>query len=301
MMRAMSSAIAGLKAMQTGIDVIGNNISNVNTAGYKASRTTYSDVYYQTLSDASAGNGIVQGGTNPYQVGYGSAAASVDVDTSRSGYDNTNSATDLYIDGEGYFVVRDGGTDVAPTYAFTRVGNFSFDENGRLKNAAGQIVCGSTNSALNLDDPTVAPKYSPEASTDDATLNQVTAPLPIQIADYNLYTSVKIGPDGVIAGTRNGNVYTLGRVDIANIPNPSGLTQIGGSMYKASNGSGEPDFYYAGVGPTGSLKTGALETSNVDLSTELANMIVTQRGFQANSKIITVTDSMLEEIVNMKR
>lgn len=290
-MRAMSSAIAGLKAMQTGIDVIGNNISNVNTQGYKASRTTYSDVYYQTLSSATAGSTNTKGGTNPYQVGYGSAAASVDVDTSRSGYDNTNSATDLYIDGEGYFIIGSGtldGSGVPSSYLYTRVGNFKFDENGYLVDKQGNFVCGS-NYASNA--------YVPVGDAN----GKVTSPVAIKVADYSDYKNVKIGSDGIITGEKSSTVTILGRVDVANIPNPAGLEQAGNSNYKATNGSGTATCYYAGLGPTGGLKPNALETSNVDLSTELANMITTQRGFQANSKIITVSDSMLEEIVNMKR
>jgi flagellar hook protein FlgE len=307
MMRAMSSAIAGLKAMQTGIDVIGNNISNVNTNGFKASRTTYSDVYYQTISGATAGDfdkanntAVTKGGTNNYQLGYGATAASVDVYTGRNGYDTTSSATDCYIDGEGYFAVMDGGSATAPTYAYTRVGDFHFDSNGELVNSRGSLVCGSNNSALDPKDP-AAVTYSPAPSTDADTLNEITTPVPIVVKEFSSYKNVKIGSDGVITGERDGNVLTLGRIAIANIPNPAGLTQAGGSMYKTSSSSGTATFYTAGAGPTGKLVTSALETSNVDLSTELANMIVTQRGFQANSKIISVTDSMLEEIVNMKR
>ncbi len=298
MMRAMSSAIAGLKAMQTGIDVIGNNISNVNTNGYKASRTTYSDVYYQTVSGATAGDydatgkkAVTKGGTNNYQIGYGATAASVDVYTGRNGYDNTSSATDCYIDGEGYFAVMDGGTAAAPTYAYTRVGDFHFDANGELVNSKGQLVCGANS------DYAASATYTPTQTSGKFDAN----PVPIVVQDYSTYKNVKIGSDGIITGETGGKVLTLGRIAIANIPNPAGLTQEGGSMYKTNNSSGTAAFYTAGTDPTGALVTSALETSNVDLSTELANMIVTQRGFQANSKIITVTDSMLEEIVNMKR
>lgn len=299
MMRAMSSAISGLKAMQTGIDVIGNNIANVNTAGFKASRTTYSDVYYQTLTGATAGDATVnaaaggttvtagtKGGTNNYQIGYGATAASVDVNTGRNGYDTTSSATDCYIDGEGYFVVRDGGS-----YAYTRVGDFHFDEHGELVNSKGQLVCGANS---DYNDP---PTYTPTITSGEFDAD----PVPIVVQDYSSFKNVKIGSDGVITGERNGSVIILGRIAIANIPNPAGLTQVGGSMYKTSSSSGAAEYYTAGAGPTGSLVTSALETSNVDLSTELANMIVTQRAFQANSKIISVTDSMLEEIVNLKR
>lgn len=324
MMRAMSSAIAGLKAMQTGIDVIGNNISNVNTSGYKASRTTYSDVYYQTISGATGGDATkatasgvttvsaaTRGATNNYQVGYGATAASVDVDTSRNGYDSSSVSTNLYIDGEGYFAVADGaldGTSGAPAdYSYTRVGDFRFDSNGELVNSKGQLVCGNNVTIdTNTKKPSVPAAFKVTTTTTtgqyyDTTGSKDTKPIPIVIQDYQKYKSVKIGKDGTITGELDGTVYTLGKVAVANIPNPSGLEQTGGSMYKTTASSGTATFYDPGMGPTGDLVPGALETSNVDLSTEMANMITTQRGFQACSKIITVTDSMLEEIVNMKR
>ncbi len=296
MMKAMSSAVAGLKAMQTGMDVIGNNISNVNTNGFKGSRTTYSDIYYQNLAAASASNttiteGVVtagnRGGTNYSQVGFGSTVSSVDVIQSRNSYDMTSSGTDLYINGEGYFALKDGSG-----YTYTRVGDFEFDGKGQLtKKGTGELVCGCNSDYK--DDPTYAPKPSDTGLISD--------PVPIVVKDFNSYTGVKIGKDGVITGVKDGKVVTLGRVAIANIPNPSGLEQLGGSRYKSSSNSGTPTYYTAGQGATGTLITNALESSNVDIANEFANMITTQRGFQANSKIITVSDSMLEELCNMKR
>lgn len=299
MMKAMSSAVAGLKAMQTGMDVIGNNISNVNTNGFKGSRTTYSDIYYQNLaaasaSDATVVSGVVtagnRGGTNYSQVGYGSSVSSVDMLMDRNGYDTTSSQTDLYIEGEGYFALKDGDD-----YTYTRVGNFFFDEKGQLtKGGTGELVCGSTYDATKDE---FAPK--PDATT--GLYPADGKPGPIVIKDFSSYTGVKIGKDGVITGVKGGKVETLGRVAIANIPNPAGLEQIGGSRYKESSNSGIPAYYAAGQGATGTIKTNALESSNVDIANEFANMITTQRGFQANSKIITVSDSMLEELCNMKR
>jgi flagellar hook protein FlgE len=313
MMRAMSSAVAGLKAQQTGMDVIGNNISNVNTSGFKASRVTYSDVYYSTLSGASAGS-ATSGGSNPSQIGYGSTVGSIDKSTGQNGYDSTSSAMDCYIDGDGYFAVADNVTvksttsgtgadavttytDTEPTsYKYTRIGNLSFDSSGNLINGSKGLVCGY--------DPSIASADQTSGKTSPTTLNLSGAYVdgtatPLTLSDIK---SISISKDGVISAvTSDGKTATIGTLAIANIPNASGMTQEGNSYYKATAASGDATYYAAGTGTTGSLVTSALETSNVDLATEFANMITTQRGFQANSKIITVSDTMLEELCDMKR
>lgn len=115
-------------------------------------------------------------------------------------------------------------------------------------------------------------------------------------------TSIAIGKDGVITGIHP--VYgemELGRIDLATFANPKGLVQVGNTYFAESANSGEPELAIPGTNGTGNLASGALETANVDLSNEFSNMITTQRGFQANSRIITVSDSMLEELINLKR
>ena len=279
MMRAMFSAVAGIKAHQTGFDVIGNNVSNVNTYGFKASSTLYRDVYYQTLAGSSSGTASTIAGANPSQVGYGATAASVDVDTSRSGMATTGSSKDCYINGEGYFVVKDGSD-----YLYTRVGRMSFDDAGNLVDGNKRIVCGISGDT-------------------DASTNAIATPAAIHYDTKDTYTNITIGADGKISGLKasDNKIYTLGTIAIANVPNPSGLTQEGGSYYKKVSNTGTITCYAPGVSGTGSLVTSALESSNVDLANEFSQMIVTERGFQANSKIITVSDEMLENLVNMKR
>jgi flagellar hook-basal body protein len=114
--------------------------------------------------------------------------------------------------------------------------------------------------------------------------------------------NIAIGVDGTITGTdTNGEVVPIGQICLATVPNPAALIEEGNSYFSAVNNTGEITYSAAGEGVTGQLTAGGLEMSNVDLSTEFANMIITQRGFQANSRIITVGDEMLEELVNMKR
>lgn len=270
----MFSAVAGLKAHQTGFDVIGNNISNVNTYGFKASSTLYRDVYYQTISGSSNGTASTIAGANPSQVGYGATAASVDVNNARSGMATTGSGMDCYINGEGYFAVKDG-----TGYLYTRVGRMSFDAAGNLVDGNKRIVCGANKEAA-------VSSSAPEA---------------ISVADYGDYKNITIGGDGKITGEKGGTVYTLGTIAIASVPNPTGLTQQGESYYKAVSNTGTVTYGAPGTATAGGLVTGALESSNVDLANEFSQMIVTERGFQANSKIITVSDEMLENLVNLKR
>lgn len=296
MSRAMSSGVAGLKAMQTGMDVIGNNIANVNTYGFKASRTTYRDTLYQSLAAATKPNDTNgAAGVNPSQVGYGATASSVEMDTGRAGMTTTGQPSDCYIDGEGYFVAGDGKPtgNVPPSYKYTRVGTLKFDSSGYLTDGVSRI-CG-------------IPSGSPKKLT-DAALGVITdiATKPQYIhyeknADNDL-KNITFASDGMITATNAaGTVVNVGQVLIAGFPNPSGLTQEGGSYYKVSDNSGAATCSAPGTSSTGKLVSGAVEASNVDLANEFSNMITTERGFQANSKIITVSDEMMETLVNLKR
>lgn len=276
MMRALYSGVAGLKSHQTQMDVIGNNIANVNTYGFKSSRVTFRDVYYQTLSGAS-NSSANSGGTNPSQIGYGAQISSVDVINTRSGMARTGLGSDCYISGEGYFVVQDG-----TGYLYTRVGSFNFDNDGYLVDGNSRKVCGANGTN---------------------TVN-ATNPEAIQISNAlnGKLKNITFGSDGVIKGQDDkGDIHTIGTIGIANVPNPQGLNQEGNSYFKAVSNTGTVAYSAPGSSTVGSLVTSALETSNVDMANEFAQMITTQRGFQANSRIITVGDEMLESLINMKR
>jgi flagellar hook protein FlgE len=278
----MFSGVTGLRAHQTMMDVIGNNIANVNTAGFKASRATFTDVYYQTLQAATEPSGEEDGagGTNPSQIGYGAQVASIDLLNTRGGYMQTDKTTDLYIAGEGYFVI---GNTTADT-SYTRVGNFTFDPEGNLVDAQGNHVQG---------------KNGTEEIDADDTLADLEA-VQIDSADYS---SIAIGKDGAITGVSNttGNVETLAHIALAIFPNPDGLTQEGTLYMTSSANSGDPAFSPANSVAAGAIVTGGLEMSNVDLSKQFTDMIIAQRGFQANSRVITTSDEILQELVNLKR
>ena len=292
MMRAMSSGVAGLKAHQTAMDVVGNNVANVNTYGFKASRTTFRDTLYQTLAAATGSNGAL-GGMNPTQIGYGATAASIEMDTGRAGMSTTGFGGDCYINGEGYFIVGNGEDEDGNVTGslYTRVGELSFDSAGYLVDGNGRRVLGVNNSAPDsLGTGTVAD------------ITSATEPGYIHYDPAQTLKDISIGADGTITATLAGSdVVKIGKIALAYFTNPAGLSQEGGSYYAKTLNSGEPAVASPGDGSTGQLVTGALESSNVDLANEFSNMIVYERGYQANSKIITVADTMLETLVNMVR
>ncbi|MCE5236253.1 MAG: flagellar hook-basal body complex protein [Clostridiaceae bacterium] len=268
MMRSLYSGVTGLRNHQTRMDVIGNNISNVNTVGYKSSRVVFQDIFSQTISPAT-GASTASGGTNPKQVGLGSTLASIDVLNTESATQYTGNTLDLAISGDGYFVVNSNGAE-----AYTRAGNFYTDENNYLVTASGAFVQGFT------------------TGTSGAIGN---------IAIDPTYTGVTIGETGQIyANDTSGTKVLVGQIALATFANTNALEKVGSNTYRSSENSGAATYTAPGTG-SGKLSSGVLEMSNVDLAAEFTDMIVTQRGFQANSRIITTTDSMLEELVNLKR
>ncbi|MDW5298743.1 MAG: flagellar hook-basal body complex protein [Sedimentibacter sp.] len=295
MMKALYSGVSGMRSHQTKMDVIGNNIANVNTNGYKTQRATFRDVYYQTMSNPSqAATGI--GGTNSSQVGYGAQIASVDTIHTLSGYSPTNKETDLYINGEGYLKVIDASGEMY----YTRYGALNFDSEGQLVDSNGSIVLG-LNSVIDASG-TVTTAVVPKTAegTDGKGIQDTLVGIKIPINDYS---NITINSDGTITGVKTGTdtIETLGLIAIATVPNQAALKLEGSSYYVAGNNTGTITYHAAGLGGSGALVTGGLEMSNVDLANEFSDMIITQRGFQANTKIISVVDQMLEELVNLKR
>ena len=278
MIKSLFSAITGLKSHQTLMDVIGNNIANVNSAGFKSSRVVFTDVYYQTMAFASAPTATT-GGANPTQTGHGSQVASIDVLNTRSGFQQTFRPLDNYIAGDGFFVLDDGNGN----QSYSRVGNLNFDVEGKLIDGNGRSVCGS-----------LTVLASPIAKTD------VKA---IEIADIDKYTGIAIDTNGKITGVEKatGTITDLAYILLASFQNVDGLSQEGNMNRKETVNSGTPTFSAPGDDYTGLLISGGLELSNVDLSKEFTDMIIAQRGFQANSRVITTSDEILQELVNLKR
>lgn len=439
MMRSMYSAVSSLRAHQTKMDVIGNNIANVNTVGFKGSRVTFEEVFSQTIRGAGRPQEGGRGGTNPQQIGLGIDVSSMDTFHTRGSVERTDNNTDLMINGDGLFIVSD--TAEGTNRSYTRAGNFIVDTNGNLVTASGYhvlgyqadengklveeltglkiskaetispqatdtaIFSGNINSDLpaeqaaqgNVGDDDYVPPV--EAGTFDTTMkaydslgnahnikmqftrsddgtgtgreftatilepdsdsndfeakltfnqkgeligidgenpNDVEIKLGVSsdildgaedldieldfksltsyssdsnaaVLKINGYESGKLddfsmSPTGEIEAVfSNGEMRIIGQVRLANFNNPAGLQKTGSNMYRQTSNSGEAMFGYAGMGGFGEINSGSLEMSNVDLSREFTDMITTQRGFQANSRVITTSDEMLQELVNLKR
>lgn len=395
----MYSGISGLKNFQTKLDVIGNNIANVNTFGYKKGRVTFKDTMNQTIAGASAAQAN-RGGKNPMQVGLGSTIASIDTVDTQSSLQTTGRPLDLGISGDGYFVLKQG-----TALFYTRAGNFYIDDNGNLVNGDGMKVQQFKNGLLDdivvnvnatlpatstkkfyiegdLPDPitlaagvasavqqmkivdthgvehTLDYQFKPNGTDWDIVITNQSAPPdtePVtikitydattkQFNDGNTsidLTSIGLAagetevtldlsklkqqgtsiaaitnPDGNVPGSlesfnigqlgeingvySNGQVVQLGQLALAKFSNSSGLTKAGNNLFQESINSGTANINVAGNG-RGTIASGALEMSNVDLSEEFTEMITAQRGFQANTRIITTSDEILQELVNLKR
>ncbi|MDD2484447.1 MAG: flagellar hook-basal body complex protein [Eubacteriales bacterium] len=191
MLGSLYSAVSGLQSHQTKMNVIGNNIANVNTYGFKGSRVTFSDVFYQTMS-APSGADESTGGTNPSQLGYGATVASVDVMHTQAGSATTDRPLDVYINGDGFLATKATSGQVL----FTRVGNMSFDSSGNLVDSNGNMMLG-----LALDPTTKNPQLSADGTADISNL------IPIQIdpEEFKEYKDISIDKTGSILGIKEGD------------------------------------------------------------------------------------------------
>ncbi|MEQ8329961.1 MAG: flagellar hook protein FlgE [Longimicrobiales bacterium] len=415
MMRSLFSGVSGLRNHQIRMDVIGNNIANVNTVGYKASRVTFEEAFAQLLQGASRPPGDssnVSGGVNPVQVGLGMNIGSIDLLFTQGNIEATGVNTDLAIQGDSFFVVSDGSSN-----RYTRSGNFQLDANGRLvastngyvvqgklaedgiltdtiqdiklpfgqKSAAqattaislagnldaeaqvgdvrettitvfdamgardevtvtftkasgttwdysmavadGTVVSGDTGT-LTFDNegrlttpvPATPFVFTPASGaanveidvdwgTEDSIsgLSQFAAPSTAVLKEQDGYTMgdlerFSIDQTGTITGAfTNGVTLTLGQIVLADFNNPAGLIRSGDNMYAVSANSGSSVLGFSGEGSQSAITSGALEMSNVDLAQEFTSMITAQRGFQSNARVITTSDEMLQEVVQLKR
>ncbi|MFC4768791.1 flagellar basal body rod protein FlgG [Effusibacillus consociatus] len=263
MLRSMYSGISGMRGFQTKLDVIGNNIANVNTSGFKAGRVMFKDILSQTVGGAAAPVDGSLGGINPKQIGLGSSISSIDTIHTQGSAQTTNVPTDLMVDGEGFFVLMKDDQ----TY-YTRAGNFKLDGNRtlvapngmRVQSDAGDIVIPENAQSFTIDNK-----------------------------------------GGVSYIDETGASQLLATIQTAAFINPGGLLKAGDNLYVQSPNSGEPLVGNPGIEGRGLLMVGVLEMSNVELTNEFTEMIVAQRGFQANSRIITTSDEILQEVVNLKR
>lgn len=333
MLRAMDSAVAGLRAHQNKMDVVGHNIANVNTDGFKSQIYTFKEAMYQT-STASTGNNGSVGGVNAAQYGYGTLMGTIGMDmtastpTYRGGFNAS-------IDGEGFYMVMNNPASVnvdsakSTGFFYTRVGQFTVDSQGYVVDGNGNFVYGfqpdqdniTTGKITEEQAKTLVPLRAPKAKDEVYEANKDDPyeflPTPAgddekaaKLSNIQIDNTGKISAsvDLTIVGANNEKstvtktIY-LGTVAIATFQNPNGLAKVGNNYYTTNEGdnTGQMATTIPGQGSTSTLMAGYIEASNVDLAKEFADMITTHRGFQANSKMITVSDEMLSDLVAMKR
>ncbi len=416
MMRALFAGVSGLRNHQTKMDVIGNNIANVNTIGYKSSRVTFQEAFNQLLQGATRPIGGA-GGLNPIQIGSGVNLGSTDQLFTQGSLETTGQPLDLGIQGDSLFVLSNGGQR-----EYTRAGNFQLDANGNLisgttgakvqgilADVQGNFTSSSTLSSIqlrlgekapahatslmylsgNLDasaaigtlhtmgataydsagaahdlqitytstgpgawtwsatcaDAPVTPAGTGTVSFNaDGTLKTFTYPgagtdltlTPANGGAFNVklnpgtigaidglsgyanqsnvvvtrqdgyaagdLNSISVDAHGIVTGYYNNGIQrSMAQIGLARFTNPSGLTRVGGNGYAESPNSGLPAIGFASGNNSSRITSGALESSNVDISQEFTDLIVAQRGFQANAKVITTADEMLNDLVNIRR
>jgi flagellar hook protein FlgE len=280
MMRGMFAAISGLKTHQVMLDVTANDIANVNTIGYKSSRTTFKDSLTQ-LQRGASGAGGGTGGANAAQIGLGTQLGSIDNLMTSGALQSTGNPLDVAIQGPGFFRVATSTATpptpipASPTDAgaeYTRAGNFTTNSAGYLVTQDGYYVQGRTAGG---------------------------APTLLLIPPDS--TNVAIGQNGEVSFVDNtGTRQQSGFLTLATFANSSGMERSGSNRWLRSANSGNATVSTPGT-TSGFVTSGAIEMSNVDLAQAFTNMITAQRGFQANSRVIGTSDQMLEELVNLKR
>ncbi|MGC8863526.1 MAG: flagellar hook protein FlgE [Armatimonadota bacterium] len=416
MIQAMYNGVSGLRAHKTQMDVISDNIANVNTTGYKASRVCFREMLSQTLRGATEPQATGVGGTNPMQIGLGTSVGSIEATQLQGSLIATGKPTDVAIEGNGFLMLTDGHAKF-----FTRDGALQLDGSGSLVSAGTGLkllgwsadpVTGAIDTSLPITPASVlqlpvgrlAMARQTSSVTYGGNLNAMAEPGDSQLTTVQIYdtlgvphtlsvtftktannsewaweatspdaapgtvagsgtvqfdssgratipsgsislvlassngatnplnatlsfgrvtqlagettvsateqdglpmgvlNSFTIGKNGIISGVfSNGLTQFLGQISLAQFNNPSGLAKAGNNLLTATPNSGLAEIGPPMTGGLGHLSAGFLESSNVDLATEFADMIVAQRGFQANSRIITASDELLQELVQLKR
>jgi flagellar basal-body rod protein FlgG len=263
MIRALFSAASGMNAQQTNVENIANNIANANTAGFKARRAQFQDLLYQNMIQPGAAATQQTIVPTGLQLGLGTRAVSNEVIFTQGDFSQTDNPLDLVIQGNGFFQVRRASGDIA----YTKAGTFHLNNTGQIVTPNGDL----------LDPPVTIPQNA---------------------------LSVTIGTDGTVSYTLPGQsaAQQAGQIQLANFANPSGLNSIGGSLYQQTDASGDPIIGApGGQDGMGTLLQGYVEQSNVSIVQEFVNLIVSQRAYEANSKVVKAADDMYQQVNNLKQ
>ena len=263
MIRALYSAASGMTAQQLNVDNIANNLANANTVGYKQRVVQFQDLMYQTMVQPGAAAGQQTVVPVGLQLGLGARTSGNEVVFSQGSFNQTNNTLDLAIQGKGFFQVLQPNGQLA----YTRAGNFQLDKTGNVVTADGNPI-----------------------------QPQITIPAEAQ--------AVVIAADGTVSYTmpNQTNTQQAGQIQLANFANPAGLNSLGNNLYAPTDASGDPTVAApGGAEGLGTLMQGYTEGSNVSVVEEFINLIVAQRGYEANSKVVQAADNMYQQVNNLSR
>lgn len=263
MIRALYSAASGMSAQQMNVDNIAHNLANANTNGFKMRRTQFQDLLYQSFVQPGAAAGSQTIVPSGLQIGLGTRPASNEIIFAQGNFQQTSNPLDVVIQGKGFFQVR------RPTgeLAYSRDGGFQLDRDGNVVTAQG-----------------------------DPLEPQITIPPQAQ--------SITIASDGTVSYVQSGQSASqvAGQIQLANFTNPAGLNSIGGNLFMPTDASGDPTVGNpGGQEGLGSLMQGYVEGSNVSVAEEFINMIVSQRAYEANAKVVKAADEMYQQVNNLRQ
>jgi len=262
MIRALYTAASGMNAQQANIDTVAHNLANVNTAGFKKSHMEFEDLVYQETRVPGSATSSVGEAPIGLEVGLGTRAVGTSRDFSPGNLRSTGGQLDLAIEGDGFFQI----TTPSGTTAYTRTGSFHRDSQGMLVTAEG----------FGLE-----PQISIPANA----------------------TTVSISKDGVVSAQVAGQTGTqeLGTIELATFQNAGGLRPLGGNLFEVTSASGEAQTGAPGLDGKGFVQQGFVEDSNVSVVEEMVNMILGQRAYEANSRVVKAADEMLSQVNNLVR
>lgn len=263
MIRALYSAASGMAAQQMNVDNIAHNLANANTVGFKMRRAQFQDLLYQNLVQPGAAAGQQTVIPSGLQLGLGTRAASNEISFAQGNFSSTGNPLDLVIQGRGFFQVRRPSGEIA----YTRAGTFHLNRDGQMVTSDG-----------------------------DGLEPQITLPPEAQ--------SITIAADGTVSYQQPGEsaAQTAGQIQLANFANPAGLNSLGHNLFSPTDASGEPTLGTpGGQEGLGSLLQGYVEQSNVSVVEEFINLIVSQRAYEANSKVVKAADEMYQQVNNITR
>ena len=261
MIKSLNTAATGMKAQQTNMDVVANNIANVSTTGFKKARAEFEDLLYETIKEPGSATGLNSISPTGVQVGLGAKTAAVEKDFTQGSIKVTNAPFDIEISGAGFFPVQMPNGQIA----YTRDGAFKKGPDGRLQDKNGNVL-------------------QPE----------ITIPQGATGVEINPNGLVQvIFQDNTVP-------QNIGQLQVVGFVNPAGLRSIGGNLFLPSNSSGLPQQGVPGQNGLGSLSQGQLETSNVNIVDEMVNMITAQRAYETNSKVVQAADQMMQAVNGLR-